>query len=263
MGQYFYLVNLDKRQTFGCYGKFGEWFFCGPGDRLTSHLQRRLTPPLDPLPNGGNQLKGLKLHKPSSKSTNSKREKMRAMSRELIYGADSQHGSSEDEESDDDTFWPPDWVLKRIRPIPRYVHIFHAFLPTKDRFYTRPKSGLATINELPNELLSMIFSFLLVDESSYDSALRFAITNSHLWDVGKTAIANFITSRETTADYWVGDRIVCMGDYAEDLPPHVDVKQLGLGVDYTDGLDDNLDDDLDDDLDLRARRCCSLKSLVA
>lgn len=77
---------------------------------------------------------------------------------------------------------------------------------------------------------------MLIDESAYDTALGLAITNSRFWNTGKKVIANFITSRETTAEYWVGDRIICIGDNAEDLPPHLDVKQFGLGIGDTNRL---------------------------
>lgn len=61
MGQYWYILNLDKRQYISC-GKFGEFYFKdGVGYMLTQLLQRRYTLPLDPLPDGSVRLKGLKV----------------------------------------------------------------------------------------------------------------------------------------------------------------------------------------------------------
>lgn len=74
----------------------------------------------------------------------------------------------------------------------------------------------------------MIFSYALVDESTYNSTLALAMSNSHFWNVGKKYIADYITHRETTADYWVGDRLICIGDRAKDLPYDLDIDDLDL-----------------------------------
>lgn len=106
MGQYFFVVNLDKKTTFGCFGKFGEFFFHGLGQELTYHLQRRLTPPLDPLPNGGKQLKGFSV----PVLIDPKHERSKARMHEILRAQVKS--------------WPTDGRKRRHRSIPRYVHLF-------------------------------------------------------------------------------------------------------------------------------------------
>jgi hypothetical protein len=42
MGQYWMIVNFDKRQTYGSWGKLGEWFFDG---KSPSYLETSLCQP--------------------------------------------------------------------------------------------------------------------------------------------------------------------------------------------------------------------------
>lgn len=68
----------------------------------------------------------------------------------------------------------------------------------------------------------MIFSFL--DE--YDDALSLGVTSSHFWNVGKKPIGAHVTNRSNTSDYWCGDRFICIGNSANDLPPHLYIDCL-------------------------------------
>lgn len=101
MSPSWYIVNLDKRQA-SYKGKFGEWFLNDIGGSLTDRLQRTLTPPSDPLPNGGNRLKGLQIRKEMTKSDVATYLKDRAL---------------DDDDSYEDAYLY--CLLKRIRPIPR------------------------------------------------------------------------------------------------------------------------------------------------
>lgn len=54
MEQYWYIINLDKLQTLGRLdSNFSEWFcLSNVQSGIIPHLQRRLTPPSDPCPDG-------------------------------------------------------------------------------------------------------------------------------------------------------------------------------------------------------------------
>lgn len=69
----------------------------------------------------------------------------------------------------------------------------------------------------------MIFS--LLDEDDHDddgdglsSALAFGTTSSYFWDLGKHFLSSLITRRSMNPKLWAGDRIICIGGMACDLP---------------------------------------------
>ncbi|KAJ7119854.1 hypothetical protein C8R44DRAFT_737598 [Mycena epipterygia] len=49
MGQYWKIINLDKRATYGSWGKLGEFFFYGPPRRLEASLDGQEIPDRDAL----------------------------------------------------------------------------------------------------------------------------------------------------------------------------------------------------------------------
>ncbi|KAK7053285.1 hypothetical protein VNI00_003911 [Paramarasmius palmivorus] len=138
MGQYWELVNLDKKQTSGHLGKFGEWFW-GFDTKIVAHLQRMMLPPPDPCADG------------------------------------------------------------------KYAE--------RPRFNT----GKVTLRDLPVELHKTIFKLL----KDYTDAFCFATTSVYFWNVGKEYLVAFLTRQEDKS-CWAGDRLLFYGDYADDLPPHVE-----------------------------------------
>ncbi|KAF8318786.1 hypothetical protein DL93DRAFT_2164955 [Clavulina sp. PMI_390] len=64
------------------------------------------------------------------------------------------------------------------------------------------------------EIVSTIFSFL--DE--YADALRFGLTNSSVWDCGERRIRQGFVEYQAP---WAGKRLIHFGDYAKDVPTHL------------------------------------------
>lgn len=60
----------------------------------------------------------------------------------------------------------------------------------------------------------MIFTHLHV----FSDVLRFGLTNSQVWDCGERHIEQAYVRYQAP---WKGHRLICLGDYASDIPPHL------------------------------------------
>ena len=97
---------------------------------------------------------------------------------------------------------------------------------------------------LPAELVDRICTHL---PDHVDVAL-FALTSRRHWQIGR----RHIRSRIEVLCNWAGDRLICLGSYAEDLPPGLltaaEEKELETGYTSADELiDESVDDDDEDE----------------
>ncbi|KAJ6514218.1 hypothetical protein C8R47DRAFT_1313579 [Mycena vitilis] len=157
MGQYWMIVNLDKRTTYGRWGKLNEFFFDGdsPSDISLGGLWPRPVSDRDTL---------VPHFKPGD-----------------VYGKRSSDG-----------YGP--WRIPQTAP-----HILDA---------------TAFVN-LPAEIIHEIFSYV----GDLCDLLCMALACQALWAIGREHIHRqiaFLVARYS----WVGDRILCLGDYLEneDIP---------------------------------------------
>ena len=104
---------------------------------------------------------------------------------------------------------------------------------------------------LPVELIDRICTHL----PDYVEVTLFALTCRRHWQISR----RHIRSRLKLWSDWAGDRLICIGSYAEDLPPGlltaVEEKELEMGLTHAENLeylgieDEESDDDDDDDDD--------------
>ncbi|EIM91740.1 uncharacterized protein STEHIDRAFT_106461 [Stereum hirsutum FP-91666 SS1] len=201
MAQSFYLVNLDKRQAYFI-GEFGQMFFSDVTSyvQLISRLQRRLSPPSEPLLNGGNGVKGLQAAIDSKLARRlAERKRMKQWSLEDVDGKSLWDVELHEREDDDD------YRLQWMPSIPSCG------------------SGRETINALPNELIAMTFSFI----ADYDDALALGLTSSRFWAIGKSHLVRMLTRSQASAEFWPGDRIILVAFATNSLPQDLEVEYLG------------------------------------
>ena len=103
---------------------------------------------------------------------------------------------------------------------------------------------------LPVELIDRICTHL----PNYVEVTLFALTCRRHWQISR----RHIRSRLKILSDWAGDRLICIGSYAEDLPPGlltaVEEKELEMGLTHAEIVEYLGIEDEDDDEDGKTRR---------
>lgn len=95
--------------------------------------------------------------------------------------------------------------------------------------YLSQRSSQATFNDLPAEIIMLIFTHI----SAFSDVIRFGLTNSRVWDCGERHIEQAYLQFQAP---WKGHRLICLGDYSSDIPPHLnnatDLCQLAITLGF-------------------------------
>ncbi|KAJ7776763.1 hypothetical protein DFH07DRAFT_876915 [Mycena maculata] len=156
MGQYWKLINLDKRQTYGDWGKLGECLFDGSPSCLKTSLRATA---------------------------------------EKLPDCDS--------------------LIFPFKPGALFEEAYESRPAT---YFPKAADHSLNAKALPNLPLEMIHEIYLNAEDLAD-VICLSMTCQFLWEVGRGHIYRHIVA--IVASYsWVGDRIICVGDYLrnEDIP---------------------------------------------
>ncbi|KAF4574220.1 hypothetical protein EYR40_006069 [Pleurotus pulmonarius] len=119
---------------------------------------------------------------------------------------------------------------------------------------------LGQLGRLPIEIIAQIFAALSIKE-----ALIFGLSHGHIFVIGWPTIKKEI-SYAAFVDYWSGDRVIHLGDYARTLPEGYlnDEEKFALmkcAIENSEESDDDSDKATgdDDDADSRSRQLAAFK----
>lgn len=104
-----------------------------------------------------------------------------------------------------------------------YTFCLNDALNARTPTVSRRDSEMTTVNALPNELITMVFTSL----TDYDDTLALGLTNCRFWTRGRTHVISMLTRRHASPELWPRDRIILIASSTDSLPQDLEVGYLG------------------------------------